>query len=985
MRLVNFLVPVVILLSLTGVALAGELHPALEQAMAAKPDTEPVTALVVMREAVDVQALDVSLHEQKVTLAERHVTVIQTLQDAAQTSQRDIIEFLDSRVGQGVVSYTPHWIINGLMVTASKATIREIGARDDVDIVEPDIQPMLIEPKDRYQSAITGIGITPGVVNIGARRVWDELGIRGEGALIAGLDTGVDGNHPALSNRWRGLEAPWQECWLDVLGGNTQFPTDGGGHGTHCMGTMTGVALDDTIGVAPAAQWIATNPINQGVGGGFDNDILTCYEWIADPDGDPTTLDDVPDVCQNSWGVHEGFGYPDCDSRWWTAIDGVEAAGCVVVFAAGNEGPGAQTLRSPADRCTTIYNCFAVGATSHSYPYQIAGFSSRGPAGPNCGPEENRVKPEISAPGVSIYSAAPGGGYWYMDGTSMACPHVSGVVALMRSANPGVDVITIKQVIMDTAMDLGPDGEDNTYGHGFIDAYQAVLAVMAGFGTVEGTVTDAATGDPIEGAQITVEGQFQETETAADGSFSFMVPAGTHVFHISAFGYEDISQEVQVDEDVVNPFDPEMTALPQVVVSGTVYLPDGSPAPGAILVVEDTPVANMLSGAQGEYSVSLPGGTDYTLQVSAGVEGFLELTVPFVDDLELDLFLQGVHGEGFEAGDMSGLTWYFTGGAEWYAQQDEVNSGAWASQSGAVPNTNFSQMQCFIDCGDGGQMSFWFKVSSEASADYLRFYVGNDEVDAWSGEQGWTRAAYDVPGGVVSFRWRYQKDSSGTAGQDCAWVDDIVFPGGAPEEARIVVAPATVAADMAVPGLATVPAYVFNQGAAELTWSLSESADWLDVTPLNGTVPAGVYQALDFEFDGTGLPDGIHTTQVSFLSNDPISPSMYVNAELTVGGTVAIGDVTPQAFALIGAVPNPFNPMTTVHFSLPATQHAVLGIYDVRGQLVRTLVDAVRPAGLNEVQWDGRDHGGQGVASGTYFARLRASGQTSVKTLTLVR
>ena len=212
---------------------------------------------------------------------------------------------------------------------------------------------------------------------------------------------------------------------------------------------MTGLAADDTIGVAPGAEWIASNVINQGAGGGFDNDIIDCFEWFTDPDGNPITMDDVPDVVQNSWGVNEGFGYPDCDSRWWAVIDACEAAGPVIVFAAGNEGPGATTLRSPADRATTLYNCFSVGATNHTSPFTIAGFSSRGPAGPNCGPVENRVKPEVSAPGVSIYSAAPGGGYQYMDGTSMACPHVAGVVALMRSANPNVDVITIKQVLMD--------------------------------------------------------------------------------------------------------------------------------------------------------------------------------------------------------------------------------------------------------------------------------------------------------------------------------------------------------------------------------------------------------------------------------------------------------------------------------------------------------------------------------------------------------
>jgi len=149
----------------------------------------------------------------------------------------------------------------------------------------------------------------------------------------------------------------------------------------------------------------------------------------------------------------------------------------VVTWSAGNEGPGSTTLRSPADRADTPYNCFSVGATQHYAPYTIASFSSRGPSG--CG-GPYATKPEVCAPGVDIYSSYPGGGYQYMDGTSMAGPHVAGVVGLMRSANPNLDVTTVKQVLMETATDLGSAGEDNTYGWGLVNAYEAVLAVMEG-------------------------------------------------------------------------------------------------------------------------------------------------------------------------------------------------------------------------------------------------------------------------------------------------------------------------------------------------------------------------------------------------------------------------------------------------------------------------------------------------------------------------
>jgi subtilisin family serine protease len=151
----------------------------------------------------------------------------------------------------------------------------------------------------------------------------------------------------------------------------------------------------------------------------------------------------------------------------------------VCIFSAGNEGPDPQTHRSPANICrnpTTNFSVGAIDATNYGFPYPIADFSSRGPS--DC--DGRTKKPEVVAPGVDVYSSVPGGGYeWYWwDGTSMAGPHVAGVVALMREADPDLEVDVIKQILINTAVDLGVPGEENTYGWGIIDAYQAVLTAM---------------------------------------------------------------------------------------------------------------------------------------------------------------------------------------------------------------------------------------------------------------------------------------------------------------------------------------------------------------------------------------------------------------------------------------------------------------------------------------------------------------------------
>lgn len=245
---------------------------------------------------------------------------------------------------------------------------------------------------------------------------------------------------------------------------------------------MCGETSTQTVGVAPDAQWIACNSIANG----YYSGIVAGFQWVTDPDGDPMTTDDVPDVVNNSWGLSAlNSGYYPCRTRFWSAIDGCEAAGVAVIFSAGNDGSAASTIGEPADRCSSPYNSFSVGATQNSSPFGIAYFSSRGPAPASCGSGDLLIKPEIVAPGMSIYSCIPGGGYEYKQGTSMAAPHVSGVIALMRSANPNVDVITMKQIIMDNAVDLGATGEDNTYGHGLVDAYECVLDVLP-----PGTFTD---------------------------------------------------------------------------------------------------------------------------------------------------------------------------------------------------------------------------------------------------------------------------------------------------------------------------------------------------------------------------------------------------------------------------------------------------------------------------------------------------------------
>lgn len=601
---------------------AGELAPELAEHWSKLPATENVNAIFHLWDRVDLRELDITLRNMHATRQLRHQIVVEELQRVARETQPALLAELESLKSRGeIVGYTPYWITNCVVVQGPRETLEQLASHASISMVIGVPVPELIEPVARNdrQPRQTLDDRTSGVNAIRAPEVWYELGFTGEGTLIGGMDTGVDGNHVALASRYRGVTEPASECWMDVLGGGTTFPTDNNSHGTHTMGTMCGTGSAssnvDTVGVAPGARWIAMNAIG-GFGGDFDSDVLTGYQWFADPDGDPTTIDDVPDVIQNSWGVYSGLGYPDCFEDWNAAIIACETAGTVVTFSAGNEGPGPSSHRSPANIAIDTVTFFSVGAVNaNSFPnapYPIVGFSSRGPS--DC--DGITIKPEVLAPGENVYSCMPGGSFGEMSGTSMAGPHVAGVVALMREANPNADVREIKSVLMQTAIDYDAVGEDNNAGHGFIDAYEAVLLISADRGWVFGQVTNSTNGQPISGARVQAGANYIRYSDV-QGNYRISLPADSLLpFTVTAFGYAAYNTNMSVaDSDTVF-VDIELTPVASGTVNGTVLIAGDIPVQGATITPQDIPVGPLQTNASGQFSYSLPGNNTYSFEIT---------------------------------------------------------------------------------------------------------------------------------------------------------------------------------------------------------------------------------------------------------------------------------------------------------------------------------------------------------------------------------
>ncbi|HRW05777.1 MAG TPA: S8 family serine peptidase, partial [Caldilineaceae bacterium] len=386
----------------------------------------------------------------------RQRKVINALRAKANAAQKPIMALLRTRTAQGKVSHvTPFWVINGLEITATADVIQELAGRPEVLTITPNAT--IAAP-----AAPTGnVAPEPNLTVINAPALWN-LGWRGQGIVVASMDSGVDISHPDLSAQWRG----GSNSWFDPYGQHPTTPTDLSGHGTWTMGVMVGRDAGGTaIGVAPDAQWIAVKLFNDQ-GTATVAAIHAGFQWLLDPDDDPNTAD-APDVINNSWS----FGNPSCNLEFQFDVQAWQAAGIVPLFAAGNYGAGTSTSVSPAN----YPESFAIGATNNNDA--IYAYSSRGPSA--CG-EAATIYPELMAPGVNIKSTDRYGFYTTATGTSLAAPHVAGALALLLSAYPNLTVAEQEAALQNTAVDLGTTGPDNTFGYGRLDILAAYQSLAGG-------------------------------------------------------------------------------------------------------------------------------------------------------------------------------------------------------------------------------------------------------------------------------------------------------------------------------------------------------------------------------------------------------------------------------------------------------------------------------------------------------------------------
>jgi serine protease AprX len=441
--------------------------------------------LVVLADQADLHAASALRTKQ-----EKGRYVRDALWNKAQATQGPVLQWLREHK----VEYRSFYIVNMVWVKGTADIALELAARPDVARVEgnpeihnfPNPRPHVDAPA-QPDSAAT---IEQGIVYSHAPDVW-ALGFKGQGIVVAGGDTGFRWDHNAIKPHyrgWNGTTVDHDYNWHDsihtgggICGPDSPQPCDDFGHGTHTLGTAVG---DDggsnQIGMAPGAECIGCRNMDQG--NGTPARYIECFEFFLAPypvggdsgDGDPTK---APDLTTNSWECPPSEG---CSAETLlSAVQAQRAAGIMTVVAAQNSGPSCSTVENPPG----IYDeAYSIGALNNGTD-TIASFSSRGPVTAD---GSNRLKPDLSAPGTSVRSAwnSSVNSYVFLDGTSMATPHVAGAVALLWSARPELrnDLDATEAALNQSAVhilsntcDSGPPASpNNTYGYGRLDALAAV-------------------------------------------------------------------------------------------------------------------------------------------------------------------------------------------------------------------------------------------------------------------------------------------------------------------------------------------------------------------------------------------------------------------------------------------------------------------------------------------------------------------------------
>ena len=311
-----------------------------------------------------------------------------------------------------------------------------------------------------------------------------------------------------------------------------------------------------------------------------------------------------------------------------------------------------------------------------------------------------------------------------------------------------------------------------------------ILLNRINFSTLTGHVTNASTGDPIV-AEIFIEG-IDDTGAPRDpycsneefGTYYRMLENDNYSVKVSSFGYiTQTFENININSQEQTILDVALEPSQIITVSGTVTDADtGEPIENASVEVLNTPLDPVTTNENGEYIIPEIFENTYNFKVFALNYATIlwEETVTPENNI-IDFELTETNAVSFESGYFGG-EWSFGGNADWVIDNTVAWDGNNSARSGNIGDNQTSQLYIALDVASDGYISFYRKVSSEAGYDYLQFFIDNSMKEEWAGELDWEEKSFQVSAGTHTFKWVYEKDTYVSNGDDCGWIDFIIFP-----------------------------------------------------------------------------------------------------------------------------------------------------------------------------------------------------------------
>lgn len=906
------------------------------------------------------------------------------LKSIAASTQGPLLAYLADQQAAGQVGrYRGLWIANMIVGRAAPDVILALAEYPEVDrilanqVVEVDEQTnefipsggrRMLAAADAPEDDREEIGYH--LERIGVPQAW-SAGYYGSGIVVAVIDTGVDYTHPDLADHiwvnedeipWNAIDDDFNGFVDDTLGWNflagTNDPMGSGttDHGTRAAGLAAG---DGTSGIATGVAPDAAIMPLRAAGG----------EWSLIFEALQYAIDNGADIVSMSV-TQKWYFNPKPDYALWRQVtDNELAAGLLHANSAGNEGDEFNLAPVPFNVgapgvCPSAWvspDQYVEGGVSSVVTVGaidsleiLADYSSRGPCAwedlgavwpgyphemppaywdyPYSDASGGLIKPDVLTVGDNVYSTRLGGGYLTFSGTSAACPQAAGVMALLLEAVPELTPDQVAMVLQLAADDWGPPGKDNNYGAGVVNVPKALqiaqsLDVLA---SISGVVRDAASGDSIPGATVTVLGVNTQDETNVEGYYELLANPGLISLEARAFGYLPDTVFVSLEPGAVYTWDAALDAWPTGTLTGVITDAfSNEPIEGARVDLVGTPLPSRYTDAAGTYLIDdFPAGAEYVVravrfgnlvtegeaQVEADSAAVLDLSMEhgIFDDFEVE--------QGWIIGDPG----------------DTATVGIWERGDPVGTFDAGVPVQPEDDHTAGESVTCYLTANGEPGS-------GPNQNDV---DDGWTTltsplfdgAWYHEP--VCSFWYWYSNDTG-------IYVDD------------------------------TLHVEVTNNNGASwhpLVHSVFTSNEWtlIEIDVINAI---HLSDSMRVRFVASDVA-GVSTVEVA-IDDFAITGAAYADADERL--------LPSPRLRFDGARPNPLAPGGGLHFQLGAPADVELEIFDPAGRCVRRFPLGALALGAHTVRWDGTDHRGRPCPAGAYFARLATPSGRQTQRVILVR